>query len=112
MTACPTSSILMHAALLRRKSPGTARHPPCRDSAWVLESRAKREGQMANAFGKGDVVVLKSGGPPMTVDEVPGVRKYQKGDDEYLCKWFKGATADQGSYGEHLLQKYVPPAKK
>jgi hypothetical protein len=27
---------------------------------------------MANAFQLGDVVVLKSGGPPMTVDAVPG----------------------------------------
>jgi len=68
---------------------------------------------MANAFNKGDVVVLKSGGPPMTVDGVPGERMIgKKADDDYLCRWFKGATADQGTYGEHLIEKYVPPAKK
>ncbi|WP_207079410.1 DUF2158 domain-containing protein [Novosphingobium sp. KA1] len=27
---------------------------------------------MANKFNHGDVVVMKSGGPPMTVDKVPG----------------------------------------
>ncbi|QUD86961.1 YodC family protein [Phenylobacterium montanum] len=65
---------------------------------------------MANKFKKGDVVVLKSGGPPMTVDAVPGEVAYH--DDEYRCQWFKGATAANGFYGEHLLQAYVAPAKK
>jgi uncharacterized protein YodC (DUF2158 family) len=27
---------------------------------------------MANKFKHGDVVVMKSGGPPMTIDKVPG----------------------------------------
>lgn len=67
---------------------------------------------MANAFKKGDVVVLKSGGPPMTVDLLPGERAIGKADGDYLCKWFKGATADKGSYAEHLLEMYVAPAKK
>lgn len=70
---------------------------------------------MANAFNKGDIVQLKSGGPPMTVDQIPGERINQydfEGRADYLCEWFKGATAANGSYGEHLLQKFVPPAKK
>lgn len=68
---------------------------------------------MANKFNKGDVVVMKSGGPPMTVDEVPGtIQPWGDARDNYLCRWFRGATADHGSYAEHLLEKYVPPAKK
>ncbi|RDE05708.1 YodC family protein [Sphingomonas aracearum] len=67
---------------------------------------------MANMFNQGDVVVLKSGGPPMTVDEVPGETPDGRTRKTYLCRWFKGATADSGNYAEHLLQKYTPPAKK
>lgn len=69
---------------------------------------------MANAFQKGDVVVLKSGGPPMTVDKVPGEPTPSAGilRKEYACEWFKGAVAARGTYGEHLLKFYEPPAKK
>lgn len=67
---------------------------------------------MANAFQKGDVVVLKSGGPPMTVDKVPGEPTPSGNRTEYLCEWFKGAVAARGSYGEHLIKIYEPPAKK
>lgn len=65
-----------------------------------------------NAFVRGDIVVMKSGGPPMTVDMVPGdPQKYGGPLAEYHCEWFKGATSQQGDFGEHLLQKYVPPTK-
>lgn len=68
---------------------------------------------MANAYNKGDIVVMKSGGPPMTVDGVPGeVTSTGYERKEYLCRWFKGATQDSGTFEEHLLQTYVPPAKK
>lgn len=70
---------------------------------------------MATKFEKGDVVVLKSGGPPMTVDQVIGEQSSDFPFDtrkDYRCEWFKGATANHGSYGEHLLQVFVPPAKK
>lgn len=62
---------------------------------------------MAHKFAEGEVVVLKSGGPPMTVDEVPDATR-----KTYLTRWFKGASAERGGFGEHLLTKYVPPAKK
>lgn len=72
---------------------------------------------MANAFNKGDVVVMKSGGPPMTVDKVPGDVKssgilsaYDEKYTEYRCEWFKGATKHHGLFGQHL-EKYVPPKK-
>jgi uncharacterized protein YodC (DUF2158 family) len=68
---------------------------------------------MASKFEAGDMVQLKSGGPPMTIDAIPDQsRGPYNHQDEYLCIWFKGATKDQGHFGEHLLQTYVPPAKK
>lgn len=69
---------------------------------------------MANAFKNGDLVQLKSGGPPMTVRHSPASQKgeYQHKIDEYFCEWFKGATRDQGNFHEHVLQAYVAPAKK
>lgn len=67
---------------------------------------------MANAFNRGDIVQLKSGGPPMTVDSLPGDSKhYEQTGEEYWCTWFKGATRDQGGFEEHLLQPYEPPKK-
>jgi uncharacterized protein YodC (DUF2158 family) len=66
---------------------------------------------MANAFNRGDVVVLKSGGPPMTVDKVPDDQQHGGPRTTYQCEWFKGATSQRGNFGEHLLQKYVPPKK-
>lgn len=69
---------------------------------------------MTDKFKAGDIVVLKSGGPPMTVDEVPsdlqGYSSLPRGD--YLTRWFKGASKEQGTFKEHLLEKYVPPTKK
>ena len=61
---------------------------------------------MANAFACGDKVVLKSGGPPMTVDKQPDPLR-----DFYVCVWFKGASKEVGHFSEHLLETYVAPAK-
>ena len=66
---------------------------------------------MANAFNHGDVVVLKSGGPPMTVDRVPAEDGLGAYADEYLCVWFKGASRETGHFNEHALQVYTPPKK-
>ncbi len=67
---------------------------------------------MANAFNHGDIVVLKSGGPPMTVDKVPGDnREYIGPHTEYQCEWFKGATAQRGAFAEHVLEAYLAPQK-
>jgi len=67
---------------------------------------------MANKFNRGDVVVMKSGGPPMTVDKVPGDYAYSGASapmSEYHCEWFKGANAQQGTFAEHVLKAYEPP---
>lgn len=69
---------------------------------------------MANKFAAGDVVVMKSGGPPMTVDKTPGEKAsaYPYSPlTEYECEWFKGASAQKGIFSEHLLEKYEPPKK-
>jgi uncharacterized protein YodC (DUF2158 family) len=69
----------------------------------------------ANAFNKGDVVVLKSGGPPMTIDQVPGEMASKTATEPrtaYRLEWFKGATPVSGTYPEHLLKKYEAPARK
>lgn len=70
---------------------------------------------MTNAFGKGDIVQLKSGGPPMTVDRVPGETEGSYTSTklrDYDCMWFKGASRDTGLFGEHMLQPFVSPASK
>lgn len=68
---------------------------------------------MANKWKHGDVVVLKSGGPPMTVEHVPGEdERYGGTYKDYHCRWFKGADQKTGSFPEILLETFVPPAKK
>lgn len=57
-------------------------------------------------FEEGDVVVLKSGGPPMTISSVPVNDR-----DLYNCKWFKGASAESANFKEHVLMKFEPPKK-
>ena len=63
---------------------------------------------MANQFKLGEVVVLKSGGAPMTIEKCPE----KNGRETYLCVWQKGATHVQQAYSEHTLEKFVPPVKK
>lgn len=67
---------------------------------------------MANKFKHGDVVVLKSGGPPMTVENVPGdAKSYGPPYEDYHCRWFKGADQKSGNFAEVLLETFVPPKK-
>jgi uncharacterized protein YodC (DUF2158 family) len=66
---------------------------------------------MANKFNKGDVVVLKSGGVPMTVDAVPGEGLPSGRErEDYRLVWQKGASPQQHLYPEHVLETYVKPA--
>jgi uncharacterized protein YodC (DUF2158 family) len=67
---------------------------------------------LADKFKKGDIVVLKSGGPPMTVHELPSKPNYDgKPQGYYATVWFKGASKQAGHFEEHLLEKFTPPAK-
>ena len=47
-------------------------------------------------FKKGDIVVLKSGGPPMTIYEIDTECVY--------CVWFKGDERVQGAFGPETLK--------
>lgn len=67
---------------------------------------------MADKFKKGDIVVLKSGGPPMTVDDLPSKPDYNGSPCGYYeTVWFKGASKQAGRFEEHVLEKFTPPAK-
>lgn len=69
---------------------------------------------MANKFKHGDVVVLKSGGPPMTINKVPGDEASSISGEprtNYHCEWFKGASVQRGVFEEHVLETYVKPTK-
>ncbi|QKN82079.1 YodC family protein [Scandinavium goeteborgense] len=52
------------------------------------------------SFNVGDLVVLKSGGPEMTIKFV-----YQ---DEILCQWFAGKKLEQGRFAHDSLTTPSP----
>ncbi len=52
----------------------------------------------------GDVVQLKSGGPKMTIDDVPETAAM----NSYHCKWFKGNKLEQGYFSEEILVPVEP----
>ena len=57
----------------------------------------KKDVPVKNMFKKGDIVILKSGGPPMTVDTVPSdLYFYKRPKGYYLTQWFKGASKESG----------------
>jgi uncharacterized protein YodC (DUF2158 family) len=68
---------------------------------------------MADKFKKGEVVVVRSGGPPMTVEEVASKLTTYNGQPQgyYETVWFKGASKQIGRFEEHVLEKFIPPAK-
>jgi len=56
---------------------------------------------MSNLFTQGDVVLLKSGGVKMTVEQIAG--------DEISCVWFEGNKAQREIFPAAVLKKYVAP---
>ena len=48
-------------------------------------------------FNIGDVVTLKSGGPPMTIEVDKG--------DNYVCVWFEGSEVKRGAFPSVTLMK-------
>lgn len=65
---------------------------------------------MAAKFPLGEIVQLKSGGPAMTISELPDSKSYSS-NDKYVCQWFKGASKERGTFIEEELQLYVAPKK-
>jgi uncharacterized protein YodC (DUF2158 family) len=55
-----------------------------------------------SAFNPGDTVVLKSGGPKMTVDQV-GVDGFDK--PAVWCDWFEGAKKMSDSFPPSSLRR-------
>ncbi|MBO1081836.1 DUF2158 domain-containing protein [Roseomonas haemaphysalidis] len=63
---------------------------------------------MSNVFKRGDVVVLKSGGPPMTVEAAPAglFRKFMGDDAVYQCAWFHENKRFSNNFNGHALELY------
>ncbi len=57
---------------------------------------------MAGKFQPGDVVMVRSGGPSMTVDFWDDEREL------YVCTWFEKTKRQQSEFQETTLEK-VPP---
>ena len=61
-------------------------------------------------FAPGDVVQLKSGGPPMTIERI--AKGERTGEDAVYCTWFEKIGNRQQVQRENfnpvLLEKYEP----
>lgn len=57
-----------------------------------------------HGFSQGDVVVLKSGGPKMTIK---GIGKYGivPKEDNALCEWFDGNKRTEHVFELHAIEK-------
>ena len=58
---------------------------------------------MEHKFNKGDVVVLKSGGPKMTVDSYAWHGNYES-KDIVICFWFDGKKKKQAQFNQDTLK--------
>lgn len=58
---------------------------------------------MDKIFNKGDVVVLKSGGPKMTVDSYAWHGNYES-NDTVVCFWFDGNERNEGTFNQETLK--------
>ena len=61
---------------------------------------AQKGKSMHDQFKPGDVVILKSGGPKMTVSRVGAVN----GKPTVWCDWFEGAKKIHGAFDPNSLQ--------
>jgi uncharacterized protein YodC (DUF2158 family) len=52
-------------------------------------------------FQPGDVVRVKSGGPPMTI-------VYYDEQEQVYCQWFDGKKRQDGTFEEVVLEKALP----
>jgi uncharacterized protein YodC (DUF2158 family) len=59
---------------------------------------------MAEEFKKGDVVVLKSGGPRMTVSQT-GEDSY--GEQKVWCVWFERNTKHEDTFDPAVLSNHT-----
>ncbi|MFV9068720.1 DUF2158 domain-containing protein [Serratia fonticola] len=59
-------------------------------------------------FKVGDQVVLKSGGPVMTIEEAKVTYSSKQFTGEYSCQWFAGKKLSRGSFPEEALAPSLP----
>ena len=57
----------------------------------------------ARLFQPGEVVQLKSGGEPMTVEE------WDDDNQRYRCVWHEKSKLKRSDFAEVTLEKYDPP---
>ena len=51
-------------------------------------------------FKVGEIVKLKSGGPEMTIQSLPGTS-----NEYYYCQWFAGKKLEQGRFPTDSLER-------
>ena len=56
---------------------------------------------ISDKFKTGDLVRLKSGGPPMTISE-SGIM------GDWHCTWFRGSLLRTGTFKEAMIERYRP----
>jgi uncharacterized protein YodC (DUF2158 family) len=56
-------------------------------------------------FKLGDVVILKSGGPEMTISEVKQSITDETFTGYYICVWFKDKAVQTGTFQEEILEE-------
>jgi uncharacterized protein YodC (DUF2158 family) len=55
-------------------------------------------------FKVGDIVRLKSGGPPMTVVRIPAIDLPSLPPEDFVCSWFEGKRHHQKSFPAEALE--------
>ncbi len=58
---------------------------------------------MERKYAKGDLVVLKSGGPKMTVDSYAWHGNYES-DDTLVCFWFDGQERKKAEFNQESVK--------
>ena len=58
---------------------------------------------MDKKFNKGDIVVLKSGGPKMTVDGYAWHGNYES-NEAVVCFWFDGSKKKEAIFNQETLK--------
>ncbi len=61
-----------------------------------------------NRFKKGDLVILKSGGPVMTVEDMGDYLMGGGPQNGVKCVWFNGPNRQEALFGEESLELNKP----
>ncbi|SQI36393.1 Uncharacterized small protein [Leminorella richardii] len=59
-------------------------------------------------YNVGDQVIIKSGGPAMTIEKVMEHHVTEDFIGTYRCQWFAGKKLDMGIFPEESLESYTP----